>query len=115
MNELEELRFSHEDPKITKLVELISDIRANDHIPLIFSRFTDTTEAIEMSLWDHFPELCIGRYDGQIQRIKHPSNHSNLNRSRKIYWLANYKPQRLTLLSVQMLLLKDSISKPHLR
>ena len=76
VNELEELRFSHEDPKITKLVELISDIRANDHIPLIFSRFTDTTEAIEMSLWDHFPELCIGRYDGQIQRIKHPSNHS---------------------------------------
>ena len=52
------------------------DIREDGHIPLIFSRFTDTTEEIESKLWEHFPQLSIGRYDGQVQRIKYPSNNS---------------------------------------
>ena len=76
LNELEELREVHEDPKITKLVDLLNDIREDGHIPLIFSRFTDTTEEIESKLWQNFPELSIGRYDGQVQRIRYPSNNT---------------------------------------
>ena len=70
LEEIEEVMEIAPDPKIIKLVELIENLQKEGRRTLVFSRYTATTNSIEAELWDAFPNLTIGRYDGENIRIR---------------------------------------------
>ena len=70
LNEIKQVMDIVPDPKMKKLVDLIDKMCAEQRRTLIFSRYTSTTSSIENELWNNFPELSIGRYDGQYIRIR---------------------------------------------
>ena len=67
---IDEVRVQSPDPKIERLKSLILELTEHGRRILIFSRYTDTTDPIESEMWSHFPDLTIGRYDGEHTRIR---------------------------------------------
>ena len=70
LKEIEEVMDVAPDPKLKKLANLINKLHDEQRRTLIFSRYTSTTSSIEIELWDAFPGLSIGRYDGEHIRIR---------------------------------------------
>ena len=70
LDELDGVMEKYPDPKISKLNRLIQEMYESNRRTLIFSRYTSTTGFIENELWSNFPNLSIGRYDGQHVRIR---------------------------------------------
>lgn len=67
---LERLMENYPDPKLEQLTKLIKKLINEKRRILIFSRFTATTTEIEREIWSRFPDLSIGRYDGEHIRIR---------------------------------------------
>jgi len=70
LKEIEEVMDIASDPKLKQLTNLIEKLHDKQRRTLIFSRYTATTGSIETELWDSFPYLSIGRYDGEHIRIR---------------------------------------------
>lgn len=70
VEEIEKVMAASPDPKILELNKLIDSLYKEGEKVLIFSRYTDTTRTIENELWKSFPNLSIGRYDGDFIRIR---------------------------------------------
>jgi superfamily II DNA or RNA helicase len=70
LNEIEQVMDIVPDPKLRQLTKLIDKLYDEQRRTLIFSRYTATTSSIENELWNSFPDLSIGRYDGQHIRIR---------------------------------------------
>ena len=70
LNEIDKVIDIVPDPKLIQLTKLIGKLYDEQRRTLIFSRYTATTGSIENELWNRFPNLSIGRYDGQYIRIR---------------------------------------------
>ena len=76
LEDIEDVMENHPDPKLAELEVLIEKLVDKKRRTLIFSRYTATTTAIESELWKRFPNLSIGRYDGQYIRIRNGGQSS---------------------------------------
>ena len=77
LDEIENIMGTTIDPKVIELVKLIDKLHDEQRRTLIFSRYTATTSSIENELWNSFPNLSIGRYDGQHIRIRKAGQSSS--------------------------------------
>ena len=77
LDELEEVMEKYPDPKLAELEKLIEKMVGEQRRTLIFSRYTATTSTIESELWNKFPNISIGRYDGQHIRIRKAGQSSS--------------------------------------
>ena len=84
LGEIEEIRDIVPDPKLKELVKLTEKLYQEQRKILIFSRYTDTTNIIENKLWIRFPNLSIGRYDGEHIRIRKPGKNAPLDVTKDI-------------------------------
>lgn len=84
LDELEEVMGKYSDPKISKLKKLIQEMHDTNRRTLIFSRYTSTTGIIENELWSTFPNISIGRYDGQFVRIRKAGSSNPVDVTKEI-------------------------------
>ena len=84
LDEIEKVMEIAPDPKLIQLTRLIDKLYNEQRRTLIFSRYTSTTSSIENELWNNFPDLSIGRYDGQHIRIRKAGESSSEDVTKEI-------------------------------
>lgn len=84
LDDLKKVSEIHPDPKLRELTKLVDRLVKDNRKSLIFSRYTATTSSIENELYEKFPQLSIGRYDGDIIRIRKSGNSFSENVSKEV-------------------------------